>query len=704
MKLFVKILTSAIVASGVLPMTVLAEGTRFHSYEGFTNFLEGDAKGTALSTDGEISLAPEVKSVFTAAEGRISAYASGGGRTAVALTESGRLTMIEDGGKVTEWGEVPHGVVTAMALENSKNGALFVATAAPTKLYRFTKPGKPDELPLPQDDKKDVGQIWSLLSSSKGLVVGTAGPGAVFRWEGKKFEVLFRSSDEIVRSLTESDKGVLFAGGGSKGVVYRGKDKTWSVLIDSGLDEITQMAAVGTDLYLIGLAGASHDAKGERTAEKGKIRAQLAKVDKDGFSDVIAGSDDEILYGLAIGKDGTVVVATGSVDKENPHGRVYSAQAKSRRIAMIYQTKAAMAVGVAARDSGFTIITNDQAGVEVMAKGVRKEGEFILPVFDAGTQSRFGAVQLDGDAQKGTQVTVRLRTGETATPDETWQTWTKDLAVGQSLPELSPGRFVQAKVVLRGDGSSSPSARRVRIAFIRENLTPFVGEVVVLPKGIVLQPVPGDQVRERTLVINDKGFADLKQHAADADTGPKTREFAVPGALTVAWLGQDPNGDPLLYDLYFRADGEKDFRLLKADLPIPFYSFEGSSLGDGRYQFRVVARDDEANPPGEGKRDSRDSLWYSFDATPPKISGLSVQKQHLSFTAEDQASAIVRATYSVDGAPMRPLVSKDGLLDSKQEKFDVNVPVSKTDKMHTLSVQVEDEGGNITSAGTTFQY
>ena len=69
---------------------------------------------------------------------------------------------------------------------------------------------------------------------------------------------------------------------------------------------------------------------------------------------MIAGSDDEILYGLAIGKDGAVIVATGSVDKENPHGRVYSAQAKTRHIAMaIYQTKAAMAVGVAARDAGF---------------------------------------------------------------------------------------------------------------------------------------------------------------------------------------------------------------------------------------------------------------------------------------------------------------------------------------------------------------
>ena len=178
-----------------------AQGTRFHSYEGFTNFLEGDAKGTALSTDGEIALAPEVKSVLALSEGRISAYATNGGRTAVALTESGRVIVVDDSGKSQEWGVVPHGVVTAMALDKSQ---LYVATAGPTKIFRFAKPGKPEELALPQDDKKDVLQVWSLAVSSKGLLVGTAGPGAVFRWDGKRFELLTHTSDEIVRSLRSS--------------------------------------------------------------------------------------------------------------------------------------------------------------------------------------------------------------------------------------------------------------------------------------------------------------------------------------------------------------------------------------------------------------------------------------------------------------------------------------------------------------------
>ena len=191
-------------------------------------------------------------------------------------------------------------------------------------------------------------------------------------------------------------------------------------------------------------------------------------------------------------------------------------------------------------------------------------------MFDAGTQSRFGAVQLDGEQAHGTQVSVRLRTGETQTPDDTWRAWSKELAVGQSLPELAPGRFVQAKLILHGDGVQTPTARRVRIAFIRENLTPFVGEVVVLPKGVVLQPLPVDQVHERTLVINDKGFADLKQHPADADAGrrPANSRFLArspsPGSAKIRTAIRCST------ICTFCADGGKDFRLLKADLPIPF--------------------------------------------------------------------------------------------------------------------------------------
>ncbi len=685
-----------------LGTTARAETTKFHSYEGFNSFLEGDAKGTQLSADGQISLAPAAKTLYAPPDGRISAYAQSGDKTVIALTDSGRLSVVGADGSAEEWGEVPHGVVTAVALDGK---TLYVATAAPTKLLRFSKPGKFDELALPKDKDKEVGQIWALQPSHDGLLVGSASPGDVFRWDGKKFELVFRTADDMVRSLAVGDDGI-FAGGGTKGVLYRGGGKKgFAALLDTGLDEITQIAAQGTDVYLVGLGGATRDAKGERVAEKGKIRAQLIKVDKDGFADAFAGSDDEILYGLSLSKDGNVYVATGSVDHENPHGRVYTAHPVTRKIAMIYQSTSAQAVGIMARASGgLAIVTNDPPAVEALEKGLRKEGEFILPVFDAATQTRFGAVQLDADQPRSTRVSVALRTGQTQIPDTTWSGWSKELSVGEAQTGLQPARFVQAKILLHGDGAQTPNARRVRLAFGRQNLAPFVSEVVVLPKGILLSPLPQDAIHEHTYTVNDKGFGDLKHASEPAnDFSIKARQTYVPGAQSIAWLAQDPNGDQLLYDLYYRADGDKDFRLLKADWPLPFYAFDAGSFADGHYQFRVVAKDDDVNPPGEGKRDSRDSLYYTFDNTPPQISGLQVSKQRLSFTAKDSQSPIVRAEYSLDGSPLRPLLSQDGLLDSKEEHFDVTIPApEKSAPSHSLSVRVEDEGGNSAAAGTTF--
>ena len=62
---------------------------------------------------------------------------------------------------------------------------------------------------------------------------------------------------------------------------------------------------------------------------------------------------------------------------------------------------------------------------------------------------------------------------------------------------------------------------------------------------------------------------------------------------------------------------------------------------------------------------------------------------------------LVRADFSVDGAPLRPLVSKDGILDSKVEQFELTLPeVSQGN--HVATVRVEDEAGNVGTGEVRF--
>jgi hypothetical protein len=685
--------------------TAFAEQTRFHSYEGFANFLDGDAKNTALTANGQIELSPPVKRVFEEKDGRIAASAAYDGKVALAFVPSGRIVVVDADGKKTEWGEAQKGIVTAIALTGS---GLYVATMGPTALYKYGKAGaKPEPVTLPENNKRPLGAVWDIAESKKGLLIATAAPGALYRMEGGKLVEIFKSNEDALRSVAvEESTGHIFVGGGSKGIIYRGTDRGGFVAIhDSGLDEVTSLLPTKDgDVFFLGLSGAGpKDARGERVAEKGKIRSTFARIDSEGFVDILAGSDDEILYSLAPANDGKIYVATGSVDKENMRGRLYTTHPKTREIALVYQTQAAQAVALLPTKKGVSLVTNDPPSVEQLSEGYVKEGEFSLPIFDAQTQSRFGSVQLDALPNRG-EVFVRLRTGQVQTPDATWSAWTRDLPVGIGASELPAGRFVQAKVILKGDGKVTPQARRVRLAFGRNNLSPYIGEVALLPKNVMLTALPQDNVRERTVAVNDKGLSELRRVSAEpqSDPGAKARQSFVDGMLSVAWVAQDANGDDMIYDLFMRGEGEQTWRKLKTGLDVPFYSFAGLSLPDGRYQFKVTASDAPANGPQEAKSESRESAWFVIDNSPPTVSKIDVAKRRtLSFAAKDTHSVLVRAEYAVDGSPLRPLASKDGLVDSKEEAFEVQLPEMSNDP-HVVTVRLQDEAGNVSSGEARF--
>lgn len=681
-----------------------AEPTRFHTYEGFANFLDGDAKNTSLSANGQIELAPALKRLFEEKDGRLSAVAELDGKVALAFATSGRLVVVDDAGKKTEWGEAPKGVITSLLLTKS---ALYVATAGPAALLKFSAPGKSEVMTLPELQKRGPAAVWDMVDTKKGLVIATGAPGSLYRLEGGKFVELFKSSEDLLRSVSVDAQGTLFVGGGSKGIVYRGSEKgSFVAHFDSGLDEITDLLPVGEgEVFVVGLGGAQHkgDTRQDRVAEKGKIRSQLVHVDGEGFADVLAGSDDEILYAVSPAPNGRVYVATGSVDKENLRGRLYAMNPKTREISLVYQTEAAQLIAVAGTAKKVTLVSNDPPAVDAVTDSYAKEGEFMLPVFDAQGPARYGSVQLDAVPGSKGQVVVRLRTGQVSTPDNTWTPWSKDIAVGIAAGDLTPGRFVQAKLVLRGDGSSSPQARRVRLAYGRNNLPPYIGEVTLLPKGVALSSLPGDSSRDRTVTLNDKGLQELKRVGEPSGDGlTKVRQTMQEGVLSVAWAAQDPNGDELVYDLYVRSASDSGWRLLKARIEAPFYTMNGSSLADGRYQFKVTASDEPSNAPGEVKSESRESLWFTHDNAPPKLSKIEVQKKRaLVFTAEDAHSVLVRAEYALDGSPLRPLAAKDGLVDSQKEAFEVTLPIND-DKPHVVTVRLQDEAGNVASGDVRF--
>ena len=61
--------------------------------------------------------------------------------------------------------------------------------------------------------------------------------------------------------------------------------------------------------------------------------------------------------------------------------------------------------------------------------------------------------------------------------------------------------------------------------------------------------------------------------------------------VTVRWAAHDDNGDDLMFAVWYRGVGERNWRLLKDKISEKFFSFDASLLPDGRYEAKVVASD-----------------------------------------------------------------------------------------------------------------
>ena len=79
----------------------------------------------------------------------------------------------------------------------------------------------------------------------------------------------------------------------------------------------------------------------------------------------------------------------------------------------------------------------------------RRRGTYDSDVRDAGTVATWGVIRWRASAKPG-EVEVFTRSGNTATPDETWSAWSKPYTTPTASTITSPNaRYLQWRAVLR---------------------------------------------------------------------------------------------------------------------------------------------------------------------------------------------------------------------------------------------------------------
>ncbi len=717
-----------------------AAGTSAWEMNTYQDFIRGRFQGVSLSRDGRILMAPALETVFSSDQPVVWSVVQAPNGTLYAGTgHRGRLFEIDKSGKASVVWTAEEPEIFALAVDST--GVIYAATSPDGKIYRIEK-GAATEYFAP-----GTKYIWTLAIGPDGaLYAGTGDQGKIFRvTSAGKGEVWYETGQSHITSLALDRQGRLLAGSEPNGILYRitAKDKAF-VLYDAGLPEIRSIVpAPDGGIYLAALGGsvakralsaqqaaqnaasaaASQSSAGtitvtsDASAQKGPEikpdtpktsasqsaqpqvttqfsplvdmagveKSALYHINPDNTVETLWSSKDENIYDL-VSMPGQIVFATDS------NGRVYRLS-PDRKVTLLVETNEAEATRLLADSGRVLAATGNMGRIYRLGNTPAVSGMYESPVHDAGTVARWGRLNWHG---QGGKIVFRTRSGNSGRPDKTWSDW--DVVPPQSGIVPSPNaRYVQWKADFALAGQSAPVLDSVTLAYLPQNGPPVVRSIQVATQ-LAAQPAPKPASQAPSgaysITVTDNGDAG---QATSGGTPTQTLSRAASQQINIGWQAEDPDGDRLVYSLYFRGDGEREWKLLKANLHDPSYLLDGDALADGKYFFRVTASDREVNPPGSARDADLISSPVLIDNTPPAITAQPPRRDGLvteiEFEATDAASPLRRCEYSMDAGNWIPIEAADGVIDSQQERFVLRLGDVMPGE-HLIVLRAFDSGNN----------
>ncbi len=732
------------------PQQSMAQQTHLWTQASMDEFEKGTPQGVAIGNDGQLREGPALRDVLTTPSTFVWSVAMDKNGTAYLGTGApASVLRVEKGGKPFTLFETKDLSIQVVRL--GPDGALYVATLPSGRVYKLNAAAttKQDEasatvvfdagkLEAASADATKTAQaktggdaktqyIWEMTFDAAGrLYIATGGPGAVYRVDltkpGAQPELFFKSDEEHIRSLAWDGKGNLIAGSDGSGLIYRiSPQGKGYVLFDAPRREITSVAvAADGTIYAASVGDKSRNplpplpimGVGMVTftvVQPGSLQVANASASVPEGTDIYALRDgqaprklwsgkDEIVYALAAQPDGLLALSGN-------RGRIFRIQPNGS-YADVAHLEAQQGLCLAAGSGAEIVIGTGNTGKLVLL-GAAEKHEYASDVLDANAMARFGRVEVEPGS---TGYALWTRTGNVEQPVRGWSDWEplKDGAV------TSPaGRFLQWKAVLQPGGNVGS----VGVNYLPVNSAPVVDDLVVAP-GARLNP----QMQQAGQQMVNIAFSSSSQNAtvtfdSSSATAP-LQALKDRTAITVRWAAHDEDGDDLNYSLYLRGDGEQVWRLLKKDITDKAYSFDATLIPDGGYKVKVVASDAPSHTPGDALTGEKISERFEVDTTPPVVTALKAEEQaascaqancakpvRVTFDAEDAASPIAHAEYSLDAGKWQFIAPVGVLSDSKREHYAVDLPASALEGKpgeHLLTVRVYDRYDNVGVAKTVF--
>jgi hypothetical protein len=716
-----------------LPFVMPAATSTAWEVTGFADFLKGRLSGLSLTADGSLQLGPSVKwnvalnhpalwSIALAPDGAI--YASTG--------HQGKVFRISRDGETSVVWTADQPEVFALAID--RKGVLYAGTSPNGGVYRIEH-GKARQIWA-----SSAKYIWGLQAAPDGaLYVATGEQGRIYRIDPNgNAEVYYETGQSNITALVLGPDGHLYAGSDPNGLLYEiSGPKQGTILFDSNLPEIRAIALDPNGcVYAAGMGGAvaarsSMGASSTTTNSSGAVvattptvvtvteaagpdqskaatsstssstssttntsvveisgveKSAIYRISPDRTVETLRSSKDDNVYDILLDGD-TLIFST------DDHGRIY--RLNGSKATLLAEPGDGETTRLLKTGSMIYGALSNPARLIALDTTGTGTGYYESQVHDSTSVARWGHFQWRGT---GSGVAFRTRTGNAARPDATWSRWSEPVSdPSDSLIQSPAARFIQWRA--EWPAGSNAVITSVDVPYLPQNTPPVIRSIAVTSVVGTNAAKSGSSTAANSssaysITVTDTGDAPA---ASSATTTAQTVSRLQTTQTQISWQADDPDGDKLVYSVYFRADDENDWQLIRSRMFENTLLLDPDVFADGRYFFRVVASDAPSNAPEYARQTELVSTPVLIDNTPPLVTLGAPHRNgtelDIDVDAADKISPLRLCEYSLDAGFWQPIEAVDGVTDSPRERFHLHLDKLRPGE-HLLVFRVYDSANN----------
>jgi hypothetical protein len=700
-----------------LPAVGQAAKVKVWHHHAASHYEKAHFKHAVVSSEGALRLSRQLKPLAALQAMHVwSVVEDRAGNLFVATGDEGKIFKLTPAGDVSIAYTSDDSQVFCLA--TSPDGDVYAGTGPSGIILRINPEGKGEVL-----YKSPEAYIWSLAidPTTKTIYAGTGPKGNIYavNREGKA-RLFYATRREHVLTLAMGPEGLLYAGTDKDGLVYRidsnGKgfvlystpqSEVRSLLVTAdavyagtgsptrrrgaplslpssgrtaganslnlttvAVSETRMKARTATEESSSGNPHSSAPSSADSAERSSAISANPPKTGENSLYRILPDGTvreifrEKVLLLSLLRQNSRLLVGTGM------EGQLFDLDEASKERSEIARLDHGQVHCLCRRRDGSIVLgTGDPGKLYVLQDKFSQSGTVTSEVLDAKLISRWGSLRWQADTPAGTRVSVAIRCGNTAEPNETWSDWSPEETDARQAAIRAPSsRFLQYRVTLL---TESP-------------------EVTPVVHSLALRYMTANQAPEVTSIqVPDLDAVNLEN----------------PKKLRIKWTATDPNDDDLTYGLFVRKDGWKNWVRLEESLDRAEYEWDTSTMPSGTYQVKIVASDRKDNPAEESLTGERISGPFAVTHLPPtvemSVAGMDGGQAIIEATATDPVVRLTSASFSVNGKKWVNVFPTDGLFDSKSESFRF-----KTDSLqpgtYVVVLRVQDAAGNTGSADAVF--